>query len=160
MQKAGGIIALIAGIFGVIAAIVTLSIGGIGSAFEAEDAGTVVGLGWGGLGFSFATIVLGAVALGSRSRLPGLLLIFSALAGVVLGGTLVAVFMVLALIGGILAMVGTKPVRKMDDASYESVGMADVDQVIARHLAKAAQQPDRASDARQPTASGFGRRNA
>lgn len=108
MQKAGGIIALVAGIFGVIGAIVTLLIGGIGAGLEAENASTVVGLGWGGIGFSFLTIILGAVALVAKGRLPGLLLMCCAVAGALLGGTIVAIFMTLAFIGGLLASVGSK----------------------------------------------------
>ena len=105
MQKAGGIIALVAGIFGTFAAIFTLFIGGIGSAFEAEGADTVVGLGWLGLLSAFATIILGAVAMGAKGKVPGILLIVCAIAGAIFGGTLVAVCMVLALIGGILATI-------------------------------------------------------
>lgn len=117
MQKAGGIIALIAGIFGTFAAITTLLVGGLGSAFSAEGANTVIGLGWGGILFSFATIVLGAIAIGARSRLPGILLIVCAVLGAILGGTLVAVFMVLALIGGILATIGARRVSPPAAAS-------------------------------------------
>lgn len=108
MQKAGGIIGLVAGIFAVIAAIVTLFIGGVAAGFEAEGANTVVGLGWGGILFSFLTIVLGAVAMGAKSKAPGALLMVCSIAGAVLGGTLVAVFMILAFIGGLLAIIGTK----------------------------------------------------
>ena len=54
MKKAGGIIALIAGIFGVLAAIFTLFVGGAGVAFEAEGADTIIELGWGGVLFSFS----------------------------------------------------------------------------------------------------------
>jgi hypothetical protein len=108
MQKAGGIIALIAGVFGVIAAGVTLLVGGIGSAAHSDGYSTVIGLGWGGLGFSFLTIILGAVAMGTRSRLPGVLLIVCSLAGAILGGTFVALFMALSFIGGIVAVIGTK----------------------------------------------------
>lgn len=108
MQKAGGIIGLVAGIFAVIAAVITLFIGGVAAGFEAEGASTVVGLGWGGVLFSFLTIVLGAVAMGAKSKVPGALLMVCAIAGAVLGGTLVAVFMVLAFIGGLLATIGTK----------------------------------------------------
>ncbi|ABS14020.1 hypothetical protein [Brucella anthropi] len=104
MQKAGGIIALVAGIFGVFAAIFTLAVGGIGAGLEAEGASTVVGLGWGGVLFSFLTIVLGAVTLGAKTRTPGLLLMICAVAGAILGGTIVAVFMVLAFIGGLIAL--------------------------------------------------------
>ncbi len=112
MKKAGGIIGLVAGIFGVIAAVVTLFFGGVAGAMEAEEAGTVVGLGWGGLAFSFLTIVLGAVALGARSMVPGILLMVCAVAGAILGGTIVAVVMVLALIGGILATLGARSEAK------------------------------------------------
>ena len=104
MRKAGGIIGLIAGLCGVIAAFVTLFVGGIGGALEAEGAETVVFLGWGGVFFSFCTIVFGAIAIGGKSRIPGVLLIISAIAGAVLGGTLVAIFMALAGIGGIVTV--------------------------------------------------------
>ena len=105
MKKAGGIITIIAGIFAVFAAGFTLFVGGVGRAFNAEDAGTVVGLGWGGVAFSFLTIVLGAVAMGAKSKIPGVLVIVCAIGGAILGGTIVAVFMALALIGGILVVV-------------------------------------------------------
>lgn len=97
--------ALVAGIFAVGAAMVTLFIGGMGGAFNAEGADTVIGLGWGGVAFAFLTIVLGAVSISAKSRLPGILLIVCAIAGAVLGGTLVAIFMGLAAIGGILAVI-------------------------------------------------------
>jgi hypothetical protein len=106
MQKAGGIVALIAGIFGFFAAIFTLMIGGIGNAFNSEHAPLVVNLGLGGILFSFACIILGAVAMSAKTRLPAALLIMSAVAGALLGGTFVAVCMALALVGGILATVG------------------------------------------------------
>jgi hypothetical protein len=106
MRKAGGIIALIAGIFGIFAAGITLLIGGIGSAAQANGASQIVGLGWGGVAFSFAVIVLAAIAMSSNSRVPGMLLVLAAIAGAILGGTLVAVFMLLAFVGGILAAIG------------------------------------------------------
>ena len=108
MKKAGGIISIVAGIFGILSAAVTLLIGGAASAFNADGAGTVVGLGWGGVAFSFLVIVFGAVAISAKGKIPGVLLIISSILGAILGGTLVAVFMVLALIGGILATIGSK----------------------------------------------------
>jgi len=108
MQKTGGIIGLIAGIFGVLAAALTLAVGGMGSAFHAHGASTVVGLGWGGILFSFLCIIFGAVAMGSESRISGALLTLCAIAGAIFGGTLVAVCMVLALVGGVLATMGAK----------------------------------------------------
>jgi hypothetical protein len=111
MRKSGGIIALIAGIFGVIAAVFTMFMGGIAGAVGADGAETVVGLGWGGVFFSFLTIVFGAICIGAESRTPGVLLIITAILGAVLGGTLVAVFMALAAFGGILALFGNKKVK-------------------------------------------------
>jgi len=55
--------------------------------------------------FSFLTIILGAVALGAKGRLPGILLMICAVSGAILGGTIVAVFMVLAFIGGLIATI-------------------------------------------------------
>jgi hypothetical protein len=106
MNKAGGIIAIIAGVFGIFAAGFTLLFGGLGSALEADGATTVIGLGWGGLIFSFTTIILGAVSLNAKTKKSGLLLIASSIGGIILGGTLVAIFMALALVGGILATIG------------------------------------------------------
>lgn len=108
MKKAGGIISLIAGIFGVIAAIATLFVGGVGATFGGEGAETVISLGWGGVLFSFLAIIFGAVAIGSKSKVPGILLIICSIAGAILGGTFVAIFMVLALIGGILTVISKK----------------------------------------------------
>jgi len=113
MKKAGGIIALIAGIFAVLAAGFTLVVGGTAGAFEAEGADTVILLGWGGVFFSFFTIVLGAVCIGAKGRLPGVLLIICAIAGAILGGTFVAIFMALALIGGILALFGNEKAKEL-----------------------------------------------
>lgn len=109
MKKAGGILGLIGGLFGVFAALFTLFFGGVASAFHASGASTVVGLGWGGLAFSFLTIILGAVSLGATSKWPGAMLIASSILGAVLGGTVVAICMILALVGGILALAGARP---------------------------------------------------
>lgn len=109
MRKAGGIIALVAGIFGILAAGFTLLIGGAGSAFKANNAQLVVGLGWGGVLFSFIVIVLAAVAMNSNSRTPGMLLVIASIGGAILGGTFVAIFMLLAFVGGVLASLGGAP---------------------------------------------------
>jgi hypothetical protein len=108
MRIAGGIVALIAGVFGIMAAGATLVFGGMGAAFEAEGAETVIGLGWGGVLFSFCVIVLGAISIGVKSRKPGILLMIFSLLGIILGGTIVAIFMVLSLIGGLLVILGGK----------------------------------------------------
>ena len=108
MAKAGGIVALIASIISVGMALVTLLIGGLGGAFEAEGAGTVVGLGWAGLLLSFVLIVLSAIAMTSPSRRIGVGIIVLSLITAVVGGTLVAIFMILTLLGGVLVFAGSR----------------------------------------------------
>src|SRR5690606_33934652 len=108
---AGGLIGLVAGVFGVIAAVVTLMVGGLGSAMDSvmnlrSGIGVVVNLGFMGLAASFCTMVFGALSIGARGVGAGAGLVASSLVGVVAGGTFVAVCMILALIGGVLATVG------------------------------------------------------
>ena len=69
MQKSGGIIALIGGIFGTIAAVLTLMAGGLAGVGDAmlegmgeESTGTgsmIAGMGGLGLALSFACIIIG-----------------------------------------------------------------------------------------------------
>ena len=108
MQKAGGTIGIIAGIFGVLAAMFTILVGGLAGAFNAEDASTVVWLGRGGVLFSFLCIIFGAISMNAKSKMPGNNLIICSIAGALFGGTLVAVFMVLALMGGIINSIGSR----------------------------------------------------
>lgn len=107
MGKAGGIIGLISGIFAVMAAIFTLMVGGVGAAFEAKNAGTIVGFGWYGLATAFLVIVFGAVAIAKPSVGAFGLFVLS-LVGAVIGGTAVAICLALAFLGGLLAAIGTK----------------------------------------------------
>ena len=109
MRKGGGIIAVVAGSIGVIAAFMTLFIGGVGSAFEAEDANVVIGLGWGGIASSFVVIGLGAAVVAARSKMPAVFLAIVAVIGAIVGGTLVAIFMGLAVVGAVLALLAPRP---------------------------------------------------
>lgn len=110
MRKAGGIIGIVSGVLAVLAAGITLMLGGVGSTVDAGGAGTVILLGWGGVVFSFLIIVLGAVMIGSKTSRVGVLMMLCALFGALFGGTLVAVFMVLAFVGGLLALFEKKEV--------------------------------------------------
>ena len=126
MQKAGGIIALIAGILGFIAAIITLMAGGLVAGLENvsdtdNSASTEIGtFGLLGIVFSFLTIIFGAIAIGAKSRIVGYLLIVCAIVGAITGGTFVAVCMVLALAGGIVATIGVKGDKKEPDNLNET----------------------------------------
>lgn len=109
MKVAGGVLGIVAGVIALGAAFVTLFIGGIGSAIGANNAGLVVGLGWGGVFFSCLVIALGAACIPAKSRVPGVLLLISSILGAILGGTIVAIFMLISMLGGILAIFGGKP---------------------------------------------------
>lgn len=104
MRRAGGITGVVAGVMAVIAAVVTLFIGGLATAFEAEGAGTVIGLGWAGVFGSFLVIALGAVTINAKGKLSSVLLLVVSIVTAIVGGTLVAIFMVLALLGSIIAL--------------------------------------------------------
>ena len=116
MIKAGGILAIIAGLLGVLAAVVTLVMGGLGTAFATNGADTVVSMGWGGIFFSLLAVVYGAVAFGApRAGAFGLAL--TAIPGMVLGGLLVAVLMALALVAAIMVWLGRKKDEPTDIAA-------------------------------------------
>lgn len=101
--------ALSLGFFGIPAALFWLLFGGVGMALDADDARSVVYEGYSGLGFSILVITLGAISMGAQSRLPGALLFLSAIGGIIiLEGTPVVIFMLLALVGGLLAVIGSK----------------------------------------------------
>jgi hypothetical protein len=126
MRKAGGIIALISGVFGILAALFTLVAGGFAGAVEAQGAQTVVGLGWGGVFFSFLTIIFGSICIGAKTKIPGILLIINSILGAILGGTFVAIFMLLSLVGGILALFGAKAKQsEKEEASKQDIASVE-----------------------------------
>jgi len=135
MRITGGVIALIAGIFGFIAAIVTLLFGGVGAAFSAHGADAVLRFGWGGIAFSFLVIVYGACVVGSKGRWAGYLLIISSIGGAFLGGMLVAICMVLALIGGVLSLFQARSEAEIAKQSKVAVVVAILPFLIASALA-------------------------
>ncbi len=63
MRTGALVLGIIGGLFGIISAVITLFVGGIGGAVGAEGAGTVVGLGWAALFFSLLGLVGAALSL-------------------------------------------------------------------------------------------------
>ena len=116
MKVGGGIIALIAALFGTIMAFITLAIGGLGGAFGGEGAETVMGLGWAGIFLSFAIIAFAVAGMFAKSKIPAIAVIILSIVTAIAGGTLVAIFMVLALTGGVLALVGVTKESKSKEA--------------------------------------------
>lgn len=122
MIKTGGILAIIAGLLGLLAGFVTLFLGGLGSAFSASGAGDVVSFGWGGILFSLLVVIYGGIAI-SKPKPGATGIILSAIFGIALGGTLVAILMILALVGGIMTAIG-KPKEAPPQGQKRWHGMA------------------------------------
>ncbi|OFW98453.1 MAG: hypothetical protein A3J37_04075 [Alphaproteobacteria bacterium RIFCSPHIGHO2_12_FULL_45_9] len=102
MKKAGSIISIIAGVFGVIAAVIEMSIGGIGHIAEVEGAGDVSVAASMGLIASFLIIIFGAIQNSNSEKWVSITLVGVSVFGMLFGGTFVAVSLLLSLIGGIL----------------------------------------------------------
>jgi len=98
--------------------------------------------------------------------MPAILLIFAALGGAALGGTAVAIFMAVALVGGVLAVIAARP--STDGAPRSSTyltpneksGFGDAEEIIARYLKRGEQggMPPGPSRSSSAPASEFGRR--
>jgi hypothetical protein len=123
MVKAGGVIGLIAGVFGFIAAIATLFMGGIGTVFNEREGMQIIGLGWGGIICSFLVIIFSAVSF-AKAKAGGICLIISSIAGAILGGGFVAVCLVLSLVGGILILIGSRNSAAASTASTTATPLA------------------------------------
>ncbi len=67
-------------------------------------------LGWLGILASFLALILGVVILCSKSQKTAWMLLVSATLGIICGGTFVAFFMVLAVLGAIFALVGGRKI--------------------------------------------------
>lgn len=107
MKIAALVIGVIGGVFGIIAAVLALTIGGIGTAVGAEGASMVTGLGW--LALLFCVIgFLGAGLAMAKPVLGAVLLIVSAV-GITISISYFAIASApLFLIAGILAFFGRK----------------------------------------------------
>ena len=108
LRKAGGIVSLIGSILAVFAAVGTLFIGGCGSALEAEGASTIIGLGWIGLILSIVLIVFSVMIISGPSTSKAIWIIVLSIVAALFGGTLVAICMILSIVGGVLAYIGSK----------------------------------------------------
>ncbi|MDW7981501.1 MAG: hypothetical protein RMH81_01600 [Thermomicrobium sp.] len=110
MRIAALVFGILGGVVGLIAALLTLGIGGLFAAFQAEDAGTIVGGGFLAILFAALGIVGGALAL----RRPGASAVLQVVAAV---GGLVAISVfwtpsaVLFALGTVTALLGRRGAR-------------------------------------------------
>ena len=97
------VLGLIGGIFGIICAFGALMIGGMGAAFEADGANTVIGLGWGAVALSILGIV-GSVMVRSKAKVGGIMMTVAAIGGFICISIIYLLPGVLLLIGGLMGI--------------------------------------------------------
>ncbi|EEK52352.1 DUF4064 domain-containing protein [Bacillus cereus ATCC 10876] len=97
------VLGLIGGIFGIICAFIALLIGGMGAAFEADGANTVIGLGWGAVALSILGIV-GSVMVRSKAKVGGIMMTVAAIGGFICISIIYLLPGVLLLIGGLMGI--------------------------------------------------------
>lgn len=76
------VLGLIGGIFGFLAAILALFIGGVDAAFSDSGSSEITGLAWAAFLFS-ALAIVGAVVIRSKAKVGGILLLISAVGGLI-----------------------------------------------------------------------------
>ncbi len=106
LKKTGGALAIAAGILAILAAQLMFVLQGMDSTPESHSFAALVAVELGTVLLSFLTAASGAVGMSVRSRIPGALLIVAAISAALLGGPLVALFMAVALAGGVLILIG------------------------------------------------------
>ena len=112
MRVAGGVLGILAGLFGIGAALFTLLWGGVGAAVEAEGAEQVIGFGIYGLVLSIVVTAVGAATVAAKGRIAPSIQIITSIVTAFLGGTFVAICMSIGAIGGLVALLEPKPKAK------------------------------------------------
>jgi hypothetical protein len=107
MRTASLVLGIIGGVFGVIAGILAMLIGGAGAAFEANDSGTIIGLGFAAIFIGVLAIVGGAVAP-RYPKAAAIMQLISCVAGFVAVSLFWIFSGILLLIGAGLAFLGRK----------------------------------------------------
>lgn len=102
MRTTEFVLGLIGGIIGFGAAILALMIGGIDAAFSETGTSTVTGLGWAAFLFS-ALAIVGSVVVKSKAKLGGILLLISAVGGII---SISMFYLVSAILIGIAGLMG------------------------------------------------------
>ena len=79
MRTGALVLGIIAGLAGIVSAVLALFVGGLGGAFEAEGSGTIVGLGWSALFFSLLGLMGAALSL-AKPRIAAVTMLVAAIA--------------------------------------------------------------------------------
>ncbi|WP_433945680.1 DUF4064 domain-containing protein [Paenibacillus sp. SN-8-1] len=98
---------LIAGIFGIIASIIALMVGGVDAAFSSSGTSSITGLGISALIFSILGIVASALTK-SKPKLAGWLMLVSGVGGVISISMFYILSGVLFVVGGFMGILSKK----------------------------------------------------
>lgn len=112
MKKSGSFIVLFGSLFAMIAAVVTLFVGGVGAALGGGS--SVMSFGLMGLLLSMVIFILSIISFSRKTNGVGISMLVLSLANVMGGGTFVAFTMVLCISGAILYVIGTRKVCDPD----------------------------------------------
>ncbi len=110
MKIASLILGILGGLAGIIGSIMVMLVGGIGSAFGSEGSGTVTSLGWVALLFSIIAIVGGSLAI-AKPKIAGIMMLLMGVGGIICVSIGYVVAGPLLIIGGILALVGSRQLK-------------------------------------------------
>ncbi len=97
------VLGLIGGILGFIGAFFALFVGSIDSAFSSTGTSSITALGWSAVIFSIIGII-GSVVVKGKAKLGGILMIISAIGGLISISMIYALSFVLLLIGGLMGI--------------------------------------------------------
>ncbi len=104
LKKTGGILAISSGILAIFAAQLMFVIAGIHGTSNSASFAVLLWVELGTVVLSFLTAFLGALSMSIESKIPAGLLVIIAVLAALLGGLPVALFMTVALVGGVLVM--------------------------------------------------------
>lgn len=107
MRTGAMVLGIIGGLAGIAGAFFALLVGGLGTAFGAEAARTVVSLGWVAIPLSLLGIVAGAMAR-AKPTAAGILMLISGIGGFIAISMGYIIAGPLLIIGGIFALIGRK----------------------------------------------------
>jgi len=111
LRVASMILGIVGGIAGFGGAIFALFVGGVDASFSASGTSSIIGLGAAAIFFSLLGLVGGALAL-KKPKVAGIMMLISAIGGVIsISWGYVVAFPVL-LVAGILALIGQKEKNK------------------------------------------------
>ncbi|WAH42794.1 DUF4064 domain-containing protein [Alicyclobacillus fastidiosus] len=103
MRTASMVLGIIGSVFGIIAAIFAMLVGGIGHAFHASSSGEITGLGWGALFLSVVGLV-GSILVRNFAKVAGILMLIGGVGGIICVSYFFILPGILLIIPGVMSM--------------------------------------------------------